>query len=67
MVDGGWGIYRSSYDLPEHDAWPMELHTDFPLPTPKTEEEEDFFFFFFFDVHTLRIWPFKSLYFIIDI
>ena len=40
QVDGGWGNYRSNWEVPDHkshDTWPMELHTDFPIP--KSEDD----------------------------
>ncbi len=40
MVDGGWGIYRSTYEVEDHNTWPMELHTDFPLSTPEQDEDD---------------------------
>ena len=39
MVDGGWGNYRTPYEVPDHSTWPMELHTDFPLPNNDKDGE----------------------------
>ena len=39
MVDGGWGNYHSTYKVPDHSTWPMELHADFPLPNDSKDVE----------------------------